>query len=592
MTSENIVQKITRWRSDFQAFAEEALWITTKDGTFEPFRFNKAQQKLWSEIKKKLDAGEPVRIYILKARQLGFSTFAQGLAFWATSLHKYTNALVVSHDIQSAEALFLKSRVFWQSMPSDARPERKLSNRRELYFAIDDPKNPARIGNQSRVLVQTAADKHLGASLTLRFVHLSEFARYEEVSDNVDLALATLKQAVPDKPGTIMLLETTAFGMGVGYRVWKSKAYDQFFISWVAGEEYTSPGEPLPRAEWYDHPDAPWGDEVTVAGHVESELKYWWADEATDPAWLENEVGCRMRWRRRKITDDLLGRVDLWNQEYPITPDEAFLTSGDAVFDNAKLSDLKDACKEAKHYRYSVSDRTLTPTRLGDIRVFEKPIPQMRYIMGVDVAEGLRDGDASAVQILKLEADKLTQVLVYEGKIAPDDLADLAVKLGRWYNSAYAAVEINGPGYATVLRMHKKLHYNQMYARETFDNKSRKLSKKIGWHTNVKTKQIMVSNLRQEVDTDHIRFNDAGTLEQMQYYVINNDKYEAAQGYNDDLVMSLALAVQMASQQVPSRATQDPTAPPKYSFHWWAQQADTEGADEDQPMHNYQPTGW
>lgn len=596
--SENLVQKIGRWQKDFPAFALEGLKIITKDGEFIPFKLNRGQQRLWKIVKRQMDAGKPVRIYILKARQIGFSTLIQAILFWRVSLRRYQTALTVSHDTQSAEALFGKSKVYYQALPNEAKPERQLSNRRELLFAVDDKKRPDELGLQSRILVQTAADKHLGASLTLQSVHLSEFARYDKVNPQPHLAYATLMQAVPHKANSFVFLETTAHGLGIGYEFWKddTNGYEKLFISWCAADEYRSE-ERLPASEWYDYADSPYGNEKKIAEDVERELSFWYEEEAEDPDWLSEEIEHRLKWRREVIGTNFNGRLDLFRQEFPITAQEAFLTSGVGVFDNRKLADISHGCPPFDEYEFDLAAGAFTQKRYGALRMYEPPKEGVRYVMGVDVSEGLREGDNSAVQVLRVEQGQLIQAAVWQGLIPPDDLADLVNALGRWYNSAFAAVEMNGPGYATNLRLQKRLFYPAIYLRTTYDAITRGYTSKVGWNTNAKTKQIMVSDLRQAVDTDLVVFNDIPTLDEMGYYQMDDaGKYGAATGYHDDLVMSLALAIQMADQQGYSKPSQGPAArPPKGSFEWHAQQLDKASVvdSEEQPWaREFSPNNW
>ena len=598
MAVETYIERLKRWQSDFPAYAREALRIVTKDGEFIPFELNRGQQRMWKLIKKKMDAGKPVRIYVLKARQIGFSTLIQAILFWRVSLRRYQTALTVSHDTQSAEALFNKSKVYYQSLPNEAKPERKISNRRELTFAVDDQKRPDEMGLQSRIMVQTAADKHLGASLTLQAVHLSEFARYDKVNPQPHLAYATLMQAVPHKPNTFVFIETTAHGLGIGYEFWNKEdsGYENLFISWCAADEYRS-AEALSPDELYDFADSPYGDERQVMEDVISELAFWYETEALEPGWLEEEALHRMKWRRELINTNFNGRLDLFRQEFPITAQEAFLTSGVGVFDNRKLADIRNGCPDPTEYRFDLASGSFTQARYGDLRMWEAPREGVRYVMGVDVSEGLREHDNSAVQVLRVEKGQLIQVAVWQGLIPPDDLADLVNALGRWYNSAFVAIEMNGPGYATNLRLQKRLFYPAIYLRTTYDSLTRAYTSKVGWNTNAKTKQIMVSDLRQAVDTDLIVFQDAATLEEMGYYQMSDDgKYDAAAGYHDDLVMSIALAIQMADQQGYAKPSEGRAIrPPKGSFEWHAQEYDKAQLvqEEVQPWtREFSPNDW
>jgi len=579
---------LRRYREDFPHFAIAQLWIITKEGTLELFGLNRAQRRVWKLVREKLDAGEPVRIYILKARQLGFSTLISAIIFWFVSLHKFKTCLMVSHDLQSAEQILGKLKIFWTRMHAQIRPEQKLSNRKELYLT-----NAAGTGNESRVVVQTADNVHLGASMTVHAAHLSEFARYEKIQKDVRLAWATLEQTVPYKPNTMIFLETTAWGFGFAKDIWDdpNNGFDKVFVSWVAGDEYRS-DTPLLVGELFDVDDSPYGDEVTTLRHVASELRFWYPEEAGDNSWVQEESLRRLRWRREKIHGGFNGDLGLFRQEYPITPQEAFLTSGSAVFNNLKLSDIMTALRdeeEPERFRWDNERHSFYPApRSGHLHVWEQPKQGSSYLIGVDVSEGLIDGDESAIQVL--ETPSMAQVARWSGLISPDDLADMAGWLGHHYNTAAICVEVNGPGYATNLRLAKQLYYPLLYRREVFDSTKIGFQKKWGFQTNRQTKQILIGTLREALDKDTVRIRDTYTAMQMAHYVLNNDKYEAAAGYYDDTVIALALALQMGLQWEPSLPSVKPITAPQGSFEWWGNVIDRQGEiDEFGRTRNFLP---
>jgi hypothetical protein len=567
----DLLALLRRYRENFPQFVARQLWIVTKEGTLDRFVMWRAQRRLWQIVKEKLDAGEPVRIYILKARQLGFSTLISAIMFWFVSMYRYKNVLMVSHDLQSAEQILNKLKTFWTKMSKAIQPDQKLSNRKELYLT-----NKEGTGNDSRVLVQTADNVHLGASMTIHAAHLSEFARYEKVQKDVRLAWATLEQTIPYKPNTMVFLETTAWGFGFAKDFWDNEnGFEKVFISWVAGDEYTHE-VPLDVRDLYSTPDSPYGDEVEVREHVRKELRFWYPDEAGDEEWVESESLRRLRWRREKIASGFDGDIGLFQQEYPITALEAFLTTGSAVFNNMKIQGQLDALKSEEmptRFQWDQERRIFTPSpRAGLLSVWKDPKPSSSYLIGVDVSEGLVDGDESAVQVL--ETPSMSQVARWSGLLAPDDLADLVANLGWRYNTAAVCVEVNGPGYATNLRLAKQLYYPLMYRRESFDTTGKTWQKKYGFNTNKNTKQVLVSTLRAAFNDDTVRLRDEETLKQMSYYVLNDGKYEAQSGYNDDLVMALALALQMSMQWQPSAPTAKPKVAPRYSWEWWSKVVD------------------
>ena len=120
-------------------YIESCLKIRTKSGAVVPFRLNAAQQKLYAVAKRQQDAGKPVRIIILKARQLGFSTLTEALLFHACATRENVNALVVAHREDATANLFRMSKLFYDELPAPIRPMLRASNAQELVF-----ENPSR----------------------------------------------------------------------------------------------------------------------------------------------------------------------------------------------------------------------------------------------------------------------------------------------------------------------------------------------------------------------------------------------------------------------------------------------------------------
>jgi phage terminase large subunit len=191
-----------------------------------------------------------------------------------------------------------------------------------------------------------------------------------------------------------------------------------------------------------------------------------------------------------------------------------------------------------------------------------------------------------------LRVPELVQVATFQGRIAPDDFADALYTLGKTYNWAWICPETNTPGIATVLRLDGVLNYPNVYQRQVMDSQSGKFIDKAGWQTNRLTKPLMVTDLRGAIRDDLILFKDAfgkdmkfegSTLDQLMHYVQGKDgKMGAVSGRNDDLVLALALALQMSINMGFTRlgkgkeGVEAPAAEaaPAWSFEWWAQQAE------------------
>lgn len=573
---------------DFPYYAKYNLKIKTKRATLEPFVLNRPQRALWTSMESKIDAGIPLRYWLLKARQMGFSTYTQGLLYWITTTRRFRNSLVVSHEDKSASSLFNKSEVFYRFSNEALRPMTRQANRNEFYFTNPKPTAPDK-GLESRILVQTANNKNLGASLTLDFVHLSELARYEELLSDVKGSMITLLQTVPDQPMTFVIVETTAQGMGYAKDWWdipeSEDGYEKFFASWVASDEYSAP-EPLDERLMTRDPLSRWSNEVEIFGQVIEEIKHWYPEWEGDTERITHEALKRMAWRRKTLMSKAQGDLDFFKQEYPLTAQEAFITSGQQIFNTRKLVDMTYALKDENgqernpptRYRHSRTEHGFYKAPHGELRVYKEPEARGVYVLGGDVGEGLRGSDPSTLVVLQLPSVEV--VATYSAEVKPDDFAIVAADLGKLFKWGLLAVENNGPGVAANLVLRDHLHYPVLYQREMFDGQDRVFTKKVGWSTNRATKPIMITALRGAIADDILVIKDLGILDELLHYVLRKDgTMGAQQGKHDDLLMALAIALQAATQrgQVGERQVRTMV---EGSIEWYFQQLKEQDGDE------------
>ena len=188
-------------------YIETFLHIRTKSGELVKLKFNQPQQRLYDVIAERHRAGKPVRIIILKARQMGFSTETEAILFWATATRENTDSLIIAHKDEATANLFRMSRLFYEMLPPVIRPMLQASNAQELNFDKPARDKSERRGLRSRIRCATAGGSGQGRSYTLRNVHMSEFAFWP--GDKLE-TYSGIMQAVPDEAGTIVIIESTA----------------------------------------------------------------------------------------------------------------------------------------------------------------------------------------------------------------------------------------------------------------------------------------------------------------------------------------------------------------------------------------------
>ena len=193
-------------------YIEHFLYIRTKEGEEIPFRLNAAQRKVYEAMKKQAQAGKPVRVIALKARQLGFSTLGAGITFAYTAVQANTDAMVLAHLAEATSNIFKMHKLFLDNLPEPIRPMVKSSNAQEILFenpTKDEEEKTHNPGLRSRIRCATAGGHGVGRSYTIRCLHLSEMAWWP--GDIKDTILGAL-QAVPSLPGTVVFIESTPNG--------------------------------------------------------------------------------------------------------------------------------------------------------------------------------------------------------------------------------------------------------------------------------------------------------------------------------------------------------------------------------------------
>ena len=145
-------------------YIETFLKIRTKDGTLMPLRLNQPQDRMYQAVKSQWDAGKPVRIIVLKARQMGFSTLTEAIIFAITATRFYTDCMIVAHKDEATANLFRMSLRYYENLPEPMKPMRKASNAHELVFDKPAHYKGRRPGLGSSIKCATAGGSGVGRS--------------------------------------------------------------------------------------------------------------------------------------------------------------------------------------------------------------------------------------------------------------------------------------------------------------------------------------------------------------------------------------------------------------------------------------------
>lgn len=591
-----------RLREDTPYWAGACVEIVSEKGQVVPFEMWPGQQKVWDVIQRQRAAGKPVRVIVLKSRRQGVSRFSMAHLVHRCTQHPHRRALVVAHDKSTPGELFDDAEKFYGGLPTapeapewlkpPLRNRRNTEGNKLLHWG-----NPSRndiaagnVGIDSTLRIDTASEVEAGRGKTITDLLCSEVAFWQ----NPRKALS-LQNAVFDEPGTTVIWESTANGNNFFKQRWDramrgESEYEPVFLSWLDDPKCQRPFDtPEERERFADHVGrGEWG-------HDEPEL-------IARGATLE-----QLKWRRFAIVDKCDGKLDLFKQEYPSTPAEAFIASGNHVFSMSFVQKAVDSAQITDpQAEVGVLAETGSRTRRllnGEIEVptgavwvpkqatgfaathdfwrrwrlpcgcevsdegcvcgtaqngQERPAGPRQYVIGVDVADGEANTDGEkawhAVQVI----DHLTgeQVAEYRSRVDTDLLTRDVFMAGHLYNEAWIAVEVTGSHGLPVARdLWHKYGYRKLYRRKAHESTREKQQDRLGWDTNRRTKPLMISLL-----TELLREGSHGirslqlALEFTTYIELPNGKQAPDDDAYSDLLLAYGIAEQVRTEIPHARA--------------------------------------
>ena len=291
---------------DLTKFAPAFFTIRTKSGKPKHFELNPAQLYIHSRLEAQIKETGKVRAIILKGRQQGCSTYIQSRYFHKIITTRGMKAYILTHEAEATKNLFEMTKRYYDQLPEGLCPKADKSSTKELRFSQFD----------SGYSVGTAGNKGAGRSQTIQLFHGSEVGFWP----NTDEHATGVLQAISSEPGTEIILESTANGIGnYFHKMWcaamsGSSDYQAIFVPWYWQAEYR----------------------LNTPGFVMTEEEeFLFKLYAKDGLTIQH-----IEWRRVKISDlsgDPEAGLELFKQEYPMTAEEAFRNPIDNVFINAKL---------------------------------------------------------------------------------------------------------------------------------------------------------------------------------------------------------------------------------------------------------------
>lgn len=552
------LEKIKLIKQDFYKFAKMNLYIKDKFANIVPFVPNEPQQALIDYVLLSISEKRPVKVIILKARQMGFSTAVEALCYWWTSTNFNINSVIIGNDEKSSLNLYRMFRRYFDNTNILFKPSVRYNTKSDLTFEKFD-ESGKQIGLGSAIKIETAKNKSAGRSDTVNFLHASELGAWENGEDLVASLMQTVPDAeVMDKP-SMVFLESTAEGRGNYFHkeyvaaVNKKNNYQPLFAPWWILDTYERDAtfEDLGQLNDYEK----FLVELMRKGHETLGHKFPVSEEA---------IPRKLAYYRRKAKD-FAATPERLPQEYPSTWEESFIASGKNVFNPLALQEMeKDATplegvdyykitplEDRPYEEFELEKVQFEPNETPDdftykapLKIWEKPKPYKEYVIGADVAEGLKGGDFSVATVVDISTMEV--VARWRGHCDPDKFGEILGALGTYYNYALIGVEVNNHGLTTVQKL-RDTFYTNLYKRDRgYDEEWETPTVNLGWKTDMRTKRLMIDDLIKLVRERVIRDKDIVFINEAFSYVRDErGRMNAEEGSHDDVVMSTAIAYQL-----------------------------------------------
>ncbi len=277
----------------------DCCMIKDKSGTPIPLHPTAGQLLFLKALLKQAKAEKPLRVIVLKARQVGLSTMCLALFSYLCMKKENMGALTVMHNAADGAEMFQAAHYMSE----------------QSGFRSDSRTNRIQYTSGSQYRVATASGKWTASGSTLAYVHYSEAAKYpiEEGLKNIE----SITNTMPTTPESIIIFESTSIGRDPCFwPKWelsqeKDSIYEGVFIPWYLDSEYVLDTEPLEHTI---------EEKVLVQTAKRHKIK------------LNDNA---LAWRRYKISEAVT--PESFMRDYPSTPAEAIVSSSGLVYPEMSL---------------------------------------------------------------------------------------------------------------------------------------------------------------------------------------------------------------------------------------------------------------
>lgn len=577
-----VIEKFIRLRSlhDFPFWAATFAYIKNKGGGEDVlFRLTRPQRRFVERLEEKRISGKPIRLILLKARQWGGSTTSQLYMAWLQLMHQTgLNSLIIAHVRDTSIEIKDMFDRMMKHYPIDMLYKMgETYNRKEpKIVGVGNSANIHRIPQRNcKIKIGTAEKPDSCRGGDYNLVHLSEVGLWTKTENkSPEDIVQSACSGILLKPYTMIVYESTANGTGNFFQREYDAAkkgesqFEPLFISWFDIDQYSLPFESK-QAETdfathlYDN-----RNNDNISSSREESGKYLW--------WLWN-LGATLQainWyiQERKGKND----HGVMASEYPSDDVEAFVHSGSMVFDKYCVEAMRQSCRPPRHIGevyadYDEGEKALDNLRFrndsqGKLYIWALPDISAdeditdRYLTVVDVGGRSNKADWSIIVVIDrldmIHGGKPCVVAQWRGHCDIDRLAWKAAQIAAFYDNSLLVIESNtlethdrerqveGDQSLFILNQIKDIYPN-LYARRQSDEDIRLgLPRKYGFHTNIKTKPLIISSLIKTVRDHLYTERDEKCLDELLTYERKaNGAFGAIIGRHDDILMTRAIGL-------------------------------------------------
>lgn len=503
---------------------ESCFTIIDKRKQSVPFFLNNVQRDFISKIE---TFGRSKPFFVLKGRQQGFTTLITAIQLsYAITTKNFSGFTIADRD-DNTKAIFIdKAKAIYNKLPDILKPDERFNSVNELFFE--------KLNSSWRVC---PASSNVGRSRTLSFIHFSEVAFFR-------CPLSDLQKSIVEAgvENALIIYETTANGFNEAKALWDSGACHNLFYEWWHTEEYAS-------------------SEVEYLKNADSWLKNRLLELERQGLSVEQRT-----WYAKKYCS-YIDKSSI-KQEYPCSAHEAFISSGECIFDKEALSLLISSFDVKSRLGYFEYDKIAHPvytskgelvgctytlenirfidTGTGFVSIVEEPYAKRvgtrlhlkPYVIGADTAGVGKDYFCAKV----LDNTSGRVVATVRKQFIDEDLfAEQLYCLGKYYNDALIGVETNF-SYQPVRHL-RSLGYENLYRSKSLSTFRDESESHFGFITTSVSRPIIIANLVSVMRECPELETDRQTLIEMTTFVRHKDgRHSACDGAHDDLVLSCAIA--------------------------------------------------